>query len=123
MNPQLLEKIRKATERLEKSHCKILKPGAYSFTVQEAKIEHDKDRKYDFVFVKLDCGEVLTSDRFPIVDNMIRKLGDFLAAMGLDADTRSDEKDLIGRTGKLTAEKQADGKVFYRYGREKAVAV
>jgi hypothetical protein len=40
--------------------------------------------------------------------------GSFLAAVGLDADSWSDTKQLVGRAGKFNAEADGD-KVYYRY--------
>jgi hypothetical protein len=108
-----LEKVRKATAKLEKSHCQILQPGKYLLMDREVKREHDRVRHYDYLYVRLECDGQMPSDRFPITDDMIWKLGDFLSAVGLDVDSLSDIKDLVGRTGQLSAELQPDGKTVY----------
>lgn len=46
---------------------------------------------------------------------MLWKVKAFLSSIHLDLDDWSDEKNLIGRDGRLIAEAQPDGKVFYRY--------
>ena len=109
---ELKEKLRTATPELQT--CKILKPGDYEFSVREAQIEYDQKRHYEYLYLRLDVGERATSDRFPFVENMLWKLFAFLAAVGLDADSWSDTKQLVGRSGKLKAETE-DGKTYYRY--------
>lgn len=109
----LLEKINRAKARLDASTTQILQPGEYCFAVCEAKMEHDDKRSYDYLWLKLDCDRMQTSDRFPIVDNMLWKLADLLSAVGVDVDS-FDPNALIGCTGKLTAEAK-DGKTYYRY--------
>jgi hypothetical protein len=116
MSPKLREiqeKLRQASARFPK--WEILPAGEYSFTVSEASIKHDDDRHYDYLHVRLDCDGKLASDRFPIVDDMLFKLREFLAAVGLDADSLTDLKVLVGRSGRFTAEPQPDGKTFYKY--------
>jgi hypothetical protein len=109
---KIQEKLRQASKNLRQ--WELLPAGEHSFTIFEASIEHDDKRKYDFVYVKLDCGSKLASDTFPVTDKMLWKLTDLLRAVGVEIDSFTPEA-LVGRSGKLTAEPQPDGKVFYQY--------
>jgi hypothetical protein len=109
---KITEKLRQASTRFPK--WEILPAGEYSFTFSEATIKHDDDRHYDYLHVRLDCGGKLASDRFPFTDTMLFKLGEFLAAVGLDIDSLTDWKDLVGCSGTFIAEKH-DDKTFYKY--------
>jgi hypothetical protein len=109
----LREKLRLASDKFDASRCHILQAGEYRFSIVEAKLEYDDKRQYDYVWVKLDCDGELTQDRFPFTDQMLWKLAALVSAMGLDIDS-FDPQDLVGCTGQLSAEKQAD-KTFYRY--------
>jgi hypothetical protein len=110
---KLKEKLRGASERLKKSL--LLPPGDYRFAVVSAEIKHDDQRAYDYLYVKVLCDGETASDRFPFADNMLFKLAELLKAVGLEIDDWADPKDLVGRSGKLTAEAHDDGKVFYKY--------
>ena len=112
MSP-LLEKLKRAKARLDASTHQILQPGEYGFAVCEASMKHDNTRGYDYLFVRLDCDGKTTSDRFPIVDNMLWKLVDLLSAVGVDVDS-FEPKALTGRTGKLIATKEGSA-TYYRY--------
>ncbi len=112
-------KLGVAGAKLEASQHQILSPGDYQFVVKEAREEHDEKRGYDYWYLKLDCGGKLTTDRFPIVDDILWKINQLLAAVGLALDDLTDVKDLVGRTGEFTAEKNGE-KTFYKY--RKAVA-
>jgi hypothetical protein len=118
---QLKEKLRVARDRLQSSHCQILQPGDYRFSVVSAQIEHDSKREYDYLYVRLDCDGLLTSDQFPFTDNMLFKLGELLKAVGLELDNWADPKDLVGRSGRLIAEAH-DDKTFYKYKAEEVAA-
>jgi hypothetical protein len=108
---QLKEKLRGANERLKKSL--LLEPGDYRFSIISAEIKHDDKRAYDYLYVKLLCDGETASDRFPF-DDMLWKLAELLRAVGLEIDDWVDPKDLVGRSGQLTAEAHGD-KVFYKY--------
>jgi len=82
-------------------------------------MEHDDKRQYDYLYIRLDCDGMQTSDRFPITDNMLWKLNDLLAAAGLDVDSWTGFADLVGRKGKLTATKDGSA-TYYRYLAEAA---
>jgi hypothetical protein len=109
---QLKAKLSVASERFKKSL--LLRPGDYRFSVVSAEIKHDDQRAYDFLYVRLLCDGETASDRFPFADNMLFKLAELLRAVGLEIDDWADPNDLVGRSGKLSAEKQGD-KTFYRY--------
>ena len=110
----LLEKLKRAKARLDASTTQILQPGEYGFSVREARSEHDDKRQYDYIYVRLECDEIQTSDRFPITDNMLWKLNDLLVAVGLEVDSWTGPGDLVGRTGKLSATKDGSN-TYYRY--------
>jgi hypothetical protein len=94
---ELKTKLRIASANMLK--CAILPAGEHGFEVREAKIEHDSQRNYDYLYVLLRCThddqQSLTSDRFPVVDNMLWKLADFLAAIGVEVDALMDTKELV----------------------------
>lgn len=117
MSPKLREiqeKLRQASTRFPK--WEILPAGEYTFSVREASIKRDDDRQYDYVYVRMDCSSSkAASDTFPITDKMEWKLREFFDAIGLDADSFTDLKMLVGRSGRFTAEPQPDGKTFYKY--------
>ncbi len=108
------EKLKAIADRLN-AQCQILESGEYQFEVQEVREEHDDKRQYDYVYVRLNCGGTLTSDRFPITDSFLWKLRDLLLSVGVDIDSLDNLKELVGRTGKLSAQLQPDGKTFYKY--------
>jgi hypothetical protein len=110
----LRARLQGANAKLEASQCRVLPPGDYEFVILEAREEHDDKRAYDYWFLKLDCSGKLTSDRFPIVDNMLWKINQLLAAVGLDIDSLSDVGDLVGLGGKFDAEAEG-AKTFYKY--------
>ena len=111
----LKARIDAANKRFAATTCQILQPGEYGFEVKEARFEHDAKRGYDYIFVLLLCnGETLTSDRFPMSDNLLWKISTLLKAVGIDIDSWIDEKELIGRQGVLTAG-QKGTLVIYRY--------
>jgi hypothetical protein len=107
-------KLGAAAAKLEASQCQILPPGEYRFVVKEAREEHDEKRGYDYWYLRLDCGGKLTTDRFPLVENMFWKLNQLLAAVGLDIDDLNDVRELVERTGEFIAEKKGE-LTIYRY--------
>jgi hypothetical protein len=108
----LRAKLGAANAKLEASQCQILPPGDYPFVIKEAREEHDEKRGYDYWYLKLDCGGKLTSDRFPIVDNMLWKLNQVLVAVGLDVDDLNDVRELVERTGEFIAEKKSELTIY-----------
>lgn len=118
MNP-LLEKLKRAKARFDASNTQILQPGEYCFSVRESRMEHDDKRQYDYIYVRLECDGMQTSDRFPITDNMLWKLSDLLTAVGIEIDNWVGPGDLVGRKGKLTATKDGAA-TYYRYLAEAA---
>jgi hypothetical protein len=110
--------IAKASAKMEALQSKILPPGDYEFIVKEAKAEHDDKREYDYWYLRLDCNGQTTSDRFPLVDNMFWKLGELLDSVGLQLESLTGVKDLVGRSGQLVAvRKGEEGKeiTVYQY--------
>jgi hypothetical protein len=118
----LKAKIAKAKVGLGQSQ--ILTPGDYEFVVKEAKEEYDEVRMYPYWYLRLEANGQATSDRFPLVDNMFWKLVELLNAVGLELESLKDVKDLVGRSGRLVAEKKGEeGKeiTVYEYQPVKAV--
>jgi hypothetical protein len=112
-------KERKARIRLAKENvapCQVLEPGKrYHFTIRDVSQAYDSQREYHYVFVKMACGGgIVTSDRFPITDEMLWKLKALLASVGLNEDDWTDEKQLIGLSGEFLTEKKGKW-VVYRY--------
>jgi hypothetical protein len=112
---RLKAKVAGANARFSANVCSILEPGDYRFTIKTASFERDEKRDYEYLFVTMPCnGERLTSDRFQLTDDWLWKLGTLLAAVGIEINAWTGEKELIGLTGSLTAE--AKGKwTVYRY--------
>jgi hypothetical protein len=104
----LRARVAKASAKMEALQSKIMPPGDYEFTVLEAKEEHDDKREYDYWYLGLDCGRQATSDRFPLTDNMLWKLGELLEAVGLELESLTGAKDLVGRSGKFIAVKKGE---------------
>ena len=107
-----LDEIRQrlAASTVRASQHKLLAPGPYSFKITDAKERQDGQRGYEYVYIELSCQSdgavVVTQDRFALVDAefWLRKLNSLLAAVGLDSDSWSSVRQLIGRTGELVAE-------------------
>jgi hypothetical protein len=110
----LRAQLERASATFAASQCQILAPGSYQFVILEAREEYDEVRKYDYWYLKLDCGDKLTSDRFPIVDNMLWKINQLLAAIGLDIDSLSDVKQLVGNIGEFIAKAKGQ-QTFYKH--------
>jgi hypothetical protein len=112
---ELRDRIQRANKGFQSTVSRILKPGVYRFEIKTAGIEHDEKRGYDYLYLRMLCNDdVLTSDRFPMRDDMLWKIADLLAAVGLELDSWTVEKELVGLAGDLTAE-QKGTLVVYRY--------
>jgi hypothetical protein len=96
----LKARIAKASARMEAERSKILPPGDYAFTIKSAREEHDEEREYDYLFLRLECNGQTTSDRFPLTDKMFWKLEELFASLG---ETSGEIKDLVGRSGRFVA--------------------
>jgi hypothetical protein len=109
---ELLRLLKVATPKFRK--CEILPPGDYEFEILEAKLEY---KTYEYVWVKFDCGTLLTQDQFPTGEDLgIQKFASLLIAVGIDKDAFPGFEKLIGKRGKLTAPPPTtNGKVYYRY--------
>jgi hypothetical protein len=114
---ELQRRYQKVTEKL--SRVSRLSPGCYSFSVELAEFKEDIERKYTYLYIQFrtDDGSK-ASDRFPMTDDMIWKLAEFVDAVGLTmADLSSDTKVFIGRTGKLTARTKGEWTIYEYQGK------
>jgi hypothetical protein len=107
------EKLRLAGKQMEP--CRILELGEYGFSIQDVSQEYDQKRHYDYIFVKMFCNDnIRTTDRFPLIDKMMWKLKALLVSVGLPEDDWPGERQLVGLTGRLVAEKLGE-LTPYRY--------
>jgi hypothetical protein len=122
---RLKAKLAAANARFAANTCKILEPGDYRFEIKTASIEHDEKRGYEYWFITMRAtasnGEQLTSDRFQMTDDWAWKLGTLFKAVELDPGAFTEEsalvKALVGRSGRLTAERRGKW-VIYDYHRD-----
>jgi hypothetical protein len=114
----LKARIAKANARMQASHSQNLEPGAYGFTITEAREEYIEKRQEARLYLRMLCDGTLTTDTFAYTEEMTWKLAKLLASIGIDFDAfikkDIDVKDLIGRSGELIAEKHGE-KVYYKY--------
>jgi hypothetical protein len=70
-----------------------LPPGRNSFEVLTVKKKTDSQRHYDYLRVEL--GSAKTLDRFPLTDEMLFKLAQFLDAVGARMKTSAPTRKLL----------------------------
>jgi hypothetical protein len=106
----LKARLAKANARMEAERSKILPPGDYEFVIKSAREEHDEERGYDYLFLRMECnGRQTTSDRFPFTDQMFWKLEELFASLGV---TTGEIKDLVGRCGRFVAVTKGEWTIY-----------